>query len=243
MKLSSAWLALACAPLAICAPLQQHVLAKSGLESVSGAAHPPATVPRSRLKHALPEVITWNAEEDDDSSASSQAPFDNRPVTPSASARPEVVLASPHPLHTDYLLSLSVNRDAVGKGGGPEEGVRLSKKEKEEAFTISEMEAVLTIMPVGTSRTGMPCHQTRMARERNDVLVIFLVVAFLAVVVVVELWGSLYRSARRIFSKEGTIRLANEKDAHISHEPLSIRAHSDASRFITTEAEPKLPLS
>ena len=47
--------------------------------------------------------------------------------------------------------------------------------------------------PVAQPHLSMPCHQGRSSRERNDMLVVFLAVAFMAVVVVMETWGSIFK--------------------------------------------------
>ncbi len=47
--------------------------------------------------------------------------------------------------------------------------------------------------PVTPPHLSMPCHQGRSSRERNDMLVVFLAVAFMAVVVVMETWGSIFK--------------------------------------------------
>jgi len=71
---------------------------------------------------------------------------------------------------------------------------------------------------------SMPCHQGRSSRERNDMLVVFLAVAFMAVVVVMETWGS-------IFKRQGAIRLEETP----SQPPVSIRAAPDNQSGIGDE--------
>ncbi|AEO54791.1 hypothetical protein MYCTH_2297809 [Thermothelomyces thermophilus ATCC 42464] len=51
-----------------------------------------------------------------------------------------------------------------------------------------------------TSESAIPCHQALSPREHNDVLVVCLVAAFILVVVVMEMWKSLFR-------RKGAIRL------------------------------------
>ncbi|KAK4124920.1 hypothetical protein N657DRAFT_339423 [Parathielavia appendiculata] len=65
----------------------------------------------------------------------------------------------------------------------------------------------------GSPHSGMPSHHARSSRERNDMLVVLVAVAFMVAVVVMETWGSLFR-------RQGVIR--NEETANQA--PVSIRA-------------------
>ncbi len=56
-----------------------------------------------------------------------------------------------------------------------------------------EAAELLDADPVAPPHLSMPCHQNRSSRERNDMLVVFLAVAFMAVVVVMETWGSIFK--------------------------------------------------
>lgn len=40
---------------------------------------------------------------------------------------------------------------------------------------------------------GIPCPHSRPSRERNDMLVVFLAIAFMMAVVVMETWGSIFK--------------------------------------------------
>ncbi len=40
---------------------------------------------------------------------------------------------------------------------------------------------------------GIPCPHSRPSRERNDMLVVFLAMAFMLAVVVMETWGSIFK--------------------------------------------------
>lgn len=170
-------------PAALCSPIPFVLV--GDLEAVSGAAHPPAPVAASRPEHALPKIIVFELEEEEDGQ---EAPIDNRPVTPSATAQPSVVLASPRPITTEYLLSLAHHPWMRRKGGGG--GSKLSKLPAQavaavESSSITQMEMGVEVsVPVG--RTGMPCYYARLGRGHNDVLAVSLIIIFVAVVVAVE---------------------------------------------------------
>lgn len=169
-------------PVALCSPIPFVLV--GDLEAVSGAAHPPAPVAASRPEHALPEIIVFELEEEEDGQ---EAPIDNRPVTPSATAQPSVVLASPRPITTEYLLSLAHHPWIRRKGGG---GSKLSKLPAQavaavESSSITQMEMGVEVSaPV--ARTGMPCYYASLGRGHNDVLAVSLIFIFVAVVVAVE---------------------------------------------------------
>jgi hypothetical protein len=162
------------------------------LESVYGAAHPPAPVAPSRPKHALPETIVFNPEGED----GQFTPIDNRPMTPSATAQPSVVLASSRPISTQYLLSLTQHPSTRRKGAN-RGGRRLIKLPADAIAAVHSssmtqmemgmgMEAEAEDVPVAVARIGMPCYYARLTRGHNDVLVVTLVFIFAAVVVLVE---------------------------------------------------------
>ncbi|KAK3336167.1 hypothetical protein B0T19DRAFT_436965 [Cercophora scortea] len=222
------------APLGSCAPIppDMEYYAEPVVSHVP--PYPPTMVPGPRPKHALPETIPdWpDLEESASSSSSSQVPIDNRPFTPSAEVEPSAVLAYPHPLETGYLLSLSKHRKSEfrpdpasmskwqdGNGHG----------DAEDSLSIAEMDVTVAIPT--TQRLGgvPPCHPyARLSREHNDMLVILLVAAFLLVVVAVETWGSLSRSMRRAFPRQGAIRLGDDEDVSRGAKlpPLSIQSSS-----------------
>lgn len=173
------------APVALCSPIPFVLV--GDLEAVSGAAHPPAPVAASRPKHALPEVIVFNFEEED----GREAPIDNRPITPSGTAEPSVVLASARPITTEYLLSLAHHPWMRRKGGGS----KLSKLPVEavaavESSSMTQMEMGMEVkeveVPVSVARIGMPCYHARLGGGHNDVLAVTLIFIFVAVVVLVE---------------------------------------------------------
>ncbi|OIW31352.1 hypothetical protein CONLIGDRAFT_313644 [Coniochaeta ligniaria NRRL 30616] len=173
------------APVALCSPIPFVLV--GDIEAVSGAAHPPAPVVASRPKHALPKVIVFGFEEED----GQETPIDNRPITPSTTAQPSVVLASPRPIATEYLLSLAHHPWMRRKGGGP----KLSKLPAEVVAAIESSSTTQAEMgkrvkemevPVSAGRIGMPCYYASLGRSRNDVLAISLIFIFVAVVVVVE---------------------------------------------------------
>jgi len=68
-----------------------------------------------------------------------------------------------------------------------------------EFFEVSEMEIAIAI----PSRMGTPCRYARLSRDRNDVLVVFLAVAFLLAVLMIEAWGSICRRLVSYFHSQG----------------------------------------
>jgi len=161
------------------------------LEAVSGAAHPPAPVAAHRPKHALPEVIVFNSEEDD------ATPMDNSPIRPSVTAQPSVILSTHRPLTTEYLLSLTHHPWMRRKGGGPTKLVKLPADAVDAVGSSlltqmgMGMGAEEAQLPVTVARIGMPCHYARMGSGRNDVLAVSLVFIFVAVVVAAEAFSRL----------------------------------------------------
>lgn len=77
---------------------------------------------------------------------------------------------------------------------------------------------------------GMPCHGAGSSHERNDMLVVFLAVAFMAMVVVMETWGSISRRRR-----QGAIRLEETTKQQQQPPPISIQAMSDNQSGIGDE--------
>ncbi|KAK3693756.1 hypothetical protein B0T22DRAFT_49813 [Podospora appendiculata] len=184
------------APLGNCVPIPPSMVYH--VEPVSNIPpYPPTMVPGPRPKHALPETIPDWADLEESASPSSQVPIDNMPFTPSAEAQPSAVLASPHPLETGYLLSLSKHR----KGEFRPESASRSRwrdgkghEDAEEPLSITEMDVTVAIPTTPRLGGASPCYPyARLSREHNDMLVILLVAAFLLVVVTVETWGSLSR--------------------------------------------------
>lgn len=222
------------APVALCSPLPMVLV--SDLEAVAGAAHPPAPVAPSRPKHALPETIVFNPEDDEEDAALTV--FDNSPMTPAATAQPSAVLASSRPISTQYLLSLARHPwlAAVGKHRGGGGGARLTKQLPADAIAAVETSS-FTQAEMGMAREedgrvevagiGMPCHYARLTRNHNDVLAVVLIFIFAAVVVLVETFSSI----QRIFSRRtgaGPIRLHADTDRQ-QRAPLSVRAEATSS--------------
>jgi hypothetical protein len=146
------------------------------LESVAGAAHPPAPVAAARPKHALPEFI-FDAED----KYERYPGYDNSHMDPSPTMTPSQVLDAHEPLETQYLLSLhpgyrrkmklSAEAAAAAKGSS----IAAKEMGMEE---LEELEG---------KRIGMPCYYAKMARiERNDLLAVCLILLFAVVVVFVE---------------------------------------------------------
>ena len=176
---------------------------------------PPSTVVApAQPSHPTPEVIL------DVEDAAVQVAFDNHPVTPSAASKPEEVLSLPQPVATAYLLSLNrppASDEADRKKPAPAEAAP-EAWETFEVSSIVEMEVGLVEHRNRVARHA--CYYARLTRERNDRLVVFLVVAFVLIVVVVETWEAAYASISRLLTGRGAIRL-EERD---QEQPLSIRA-------------------
>ncbi len=87
------------------------------------------------------------------------------------------------PVDVDVLPPLSKHRTP---GGAP-----WPHPNHHEHDHVFEPLDVTSITP--PAHPGMPCHHSRSSRERNDMLVVFLAIAFMVVVVVMETWGSIFR--------------------------------------------------
>jgi hypothetical protein len=223
MKASSLYFALSAAQLAICAP---------------------ATVATERQNHA-PDTVdnaatarrTWTTYLDENEAAGRDR-HDPR-------GRPEPF----YPAHGELLPPLSKHRihEPVSSRPGQEpldvDAIHVPPP-KPNADDVPEP---LDLDATAPARPGMPCHHARPSQERNDMLVVFLAVAFLVVVVVVETWGSLFRrwvlpgqrrsaplsrvwegvpeglTIRSDLYRQGTIRL----EESTNQPPLSIRANPD----------------
>ncbi|KAH8882652.1 hypothetical protein GQ53DRAFT_772306 [Thozetella sp. PMI_491] len=177
---------------------------------------PPAPVATARPHHALPEVIL------DVEDAAVQVSFDNRPVTPSTDSTPEQVLEQPKPVATAYLWSL---------GASWKKGADLPKEAWEivEASSITKMEIGL----VEGRRAFHPCYYARLSKDHNDRLVVLLILGFIATVIVVETWSTLYSSATRALSGQGAIRLEDAEEG--SCQPLSVQAEAEDKRLEPTQ--------
>ena len=176
---------------------------------------PPSTVvaPAQPI-HAAPEVIL------DVEDAAVQVAFDNRPVTPSAASKPEEVLSLAQPVATAYLLSL--NRPPPADEADRRKPVPAeAAPEAWETFEVSSIiEMEVGLLKHRNRVAHHACYYARLTRERNDRLVVFLVVAFVLIVVVVETWEAACASISRLLTGRGAIRL-EERD---QEQALSIRA-------------------
>ncbi|KAK0717123.1 hypothetical protein B0T26DRAFT_281901 [Lasiosphaeria miniovina] len=208
MKPRSLYLALGLVPTALCAPVPAVLV--EGIETAPETSALAQALSRFHPKHSFfrsaPEVVG--------ESAPSPAPFDNRPFTPTASDKPSDVLALPRPIATDYLLSATSDGKSHGSAAAT------PGSDADDSFTITEMEVT-----VGIPSQGMPCRRARLSRDRNDMLAVLLAVTFLAVVVMVETWASVCRSARYLFCRQGAIRLEEDSTRQL----LSTGAATDDS--------------
>ncbi|KAK0729855.1 hypothetical protein B0H67DRAFT_638426 [Lasiosphaeris hirsuta] len=210
MKVSNLYLALQLAPLAMSAPvpfgLTKHT--KPGSHDTYDYKVMPKTTWRLRRPKFAPDVLFF----DDDAD---EIPLNNRPVTLSKSTPTSEALAIPRPIPTEYLLV--IESDSNSGATSEKTSHDVSSLDGDDLFDIAELDIAIGIP---SARLGAPCQYARLSRERNDVLVVCLAVAFLLIVLTVETWGSLCRSARRSLRKEGAIRLEEE----LTCEPLSIQA-------------------
>lgn len=174
------------------------------LEALAGAAHPPARV-------AAPAAGQDEVAHD----AASNVVFDNRPLAPSPTSNPSAVLASVKPIETTYLLGLASRLPspspttqpapaappappglkhamAVLKDGPSSSGISREALKAVEASTNTQMEiGIVDTKKEGGSMPSVPCIYAHLSREYHDMLVISLVVAFLLVVIAVEMWETM----------------------------------------------------
>ena len=199
------------------------------LEAISHAAHPPAPIAATRPEHALPKIIL--------DAKGSEILLDNRPITPSGSEEPSAALASPHPVSTTYLLSLTQ----------PWQKNRYHQK----AAQQDQVEVNGVMMQAG--RFYRPCKSSYRHTEQSDVLVIGMVLTFVLVVVVVETWGALckrfvararsltpwiltaWNSFKRTFLGHGAIRLEEEDVGVVSAKTLFAEVESKEETTASSE--------
>ncbi|KAK3363457.1 hypothetical protein B0T25DRAFT_42162 [Lasiosphaeria hispida] len=181
-------------------------------------------MPKTRWRLRRPKFVPDVLFLDDDAD---EIPSNNRPATLSESTPASEAPAIPRPIPTDYLLLV----ESDGKEGVTREETTsydITPLGGDDVFDVTELDITIGIP---STSLGVPCQYARLSRERNDVLVVCLAVAFLLVVLTVETWGSLCRSARQSLRKEGAIRLEEEA----TREPLSIRACSEAPETVHRE--------
>ncbi|KAK4149399.1 hypothetical protein C8A00DRAFT_38006 [Chaetomidium leptoderma] len=142
---------------------------------------------------------------------------------PSKLPQPKLI----HPADGERIHPLSKHRN---------QGDRIPKTEGSSGWSRERPKSDATRLPhpvhnedddfdlMDIAHHGVPCHQGQSLRERNDMLVVFLAVVFMAVVVVMETWGSL-------FQRQGAIRLQD----NASQPHISIRAALDDQNGIRDE--------
>ncbi|KAK0749452.1 hypothetical protein B0T18DRAFT_427573 [Schizothecium vesticola] len=116
------------------------------------------------------------------------------------------------PTSTEYLTSFThrrpkSNTEVAVDGRRPTRGQRL---DMDGVITITGVDAVVSV-PV-SSRLDTPCHLARLSRERDDVTVVVLSMAFFMIVLAVESWGFVCQRARRVAYGHGEIRLEDDED-------------------------------
>ncbi|KAL2023559.1 hypothetical protein VTK56DRAFT_2167 [Thermocarpiscus australiensis] len=173
MKPSRLYLALGLAHLSRCAPLD-----------VSDAVDGVATTPRVRPIHIPPRTAPQAVTHD-----ISQSPVVTRPAPPHGQPDPEFRRQISHPESTETSLP-TPGHDPMDSLDGI--------NDEDYASEVDAMDPPFA--QPSFAQPGMPCQHGRSARERNDMLVVFLAVAFMLVVVMMETWGSVFR-------RQGVIRL------------------------------------
>jgi hypothetical protein len=170
MKASSLYFALSAAQLAICAPMAAVATERQN--------HAPDTVDSAATTRK-----TWTTYLDENEAAGRDR-HDPR-------GRPEPLA----PAHGELLPPLSKHRthESVSSRPGQE-------PHKVDALHVpyprpndDAVPELLDLDATSPPRPGMPCHHARPSGERNDMLVVFLAVAFMVMVVVMETWGSIFR--------------------------------------------------
>ncbi|TLD33895.1 hypothetical protein PspLS_01428 [Pyricularia sp. CBS 133598] len=189
------------------------------------------------LAAALPATINYNTEPDAHHFApvtrihpstleqDLEAPIDNRPQNPSATDIPSVILASPKPIQSTYLLGLP--------GANNQEDKPATKP------------AALASAPPSDSGNG---HETQtqkptqahaahpcISRQHVDIAVICFVALFLLAVVAVESKESIWSCRTANGAADGAIRLDTE--AAGSAKQLSVRAWAYSDGDDNSEAE------
>jgi hypothetical protein len=210
MKAIGLCLALGVAQLAMCAPAPRN--SRGLLEEVSARRHDPSPPPPKAWLH-----YPYNNQDDE--------PVPNKHYS-SRLPRPK----SPRP---DQLPPLSRHRIKIDVIRVPDP---VHDEDENDDFELVDVEIA------GTPHPDMPCHHGHCHRhrhphphphggwhshshERNDMLIVYLAVAFTLGVVAMEAWGSIFKK------RQGAIRL--EETA--SEPPVSIRASPDDQDAIQDE--------
>lgn len=196
MKVSSLYFALGIAPSAICAPTPRGSMDRAADSSVRRQGVP-----------TQPKV--WSTGD-----SLNHAPKPATRDLPSRHPRPELF----YPMTGGAPAALTRHwNDRISSARSPQPNARTptpktdAKPAPHQPHDGKEISKLLG-MDTGASHAGGPCHHGVFSRERNDMLIVFLAVAFMGVVVVMETWG-------RIFPRQGAIRL--EETA--CQPPISIR--------------------
>lgn len=172
MRASSLYLALGVAPLATCAPIYRGSVNHVG--DGPDAVHGGAPAPTSWMPYSY-----WKDEP--------------RPERHESSTAPSAGVS--HHTDDDILPPLSKHRNAnarlSGQGKGPQGELKIDEIHVGRPARNEDEDVIEFI----TSRPhyGRPRHQDQSSRERNDMLVVFLAIAFMAAVVLMETWGRIFR--------------------------------------------------
>jgi hypothetical protein len=205
MKVTCLYLAAQLSSLATSAPAPLHQF--RSLEARPWP-HTPAkegTAPtKGRWKFGLPKnppevLFRHGGKESKD--AHSHSHFNHGPWSPPKSVQPSHLLKTESPLTNEDLLSPKPKISGAGVRKGETAAEQHRMDMQAELFEVSEMEIAIAI----PSRMGAPCHYARLSRERNDVMVVFLAVAFLLVVLTVETWGTICSRLVLVFVPGATL--------------------------------------
>lgn len=94
----------------------------------------------------------------------------------------------------DILPPLSKHRTAnAGSSGSGRVTQGNSEIDEIPVFRPVRNEGDVADLILGSPQYGRPRHQDQASRERNDMLVVFLAIAFMAAVVLMETWGRIFR--------------------------------------------------
>jgi hypothetical protein len=184
MKLSSLCFALGIAQLVACAPLPR--ILRIRLDGDSDKVHGAAAMLRGRSaefsqKSASPAAVITVRHDGSHS---------RRPRMPNRHWDPE--LMPPPRRHWNRKHRNPQAGNLASGWGKPKHDHKPRPGTADDDDDSWELVDII-IGPPSSAPPSIPRHHGRFSRERNDILVVFLAVAFVVVVVVMEFWGSIFR--------------------------------------------------
>jgi hypothetical protein len=201
MKASLALAALSASTCTLAAPVVMLLKHTPPASTITPGRFPPATVPAGRLPDGsrlrIPSTVTI-VEDPEDEDVLTVRP-DNRPYRPSDDVTPSVALSTRRPLETSYLLSLDTTRKDHGVSQSPDETPESSIMREEAGIVAVSHQTIAELEAQGNKPVyeWVPCKMHRghyhVVRRYADMTVVSIVLVFIAVIALIELWDPVTR--------------------------------------------------